>query len=312
LKSLPATFERAQAVCKARRETREKTQKHPHYLKGSVYCGQCRGRLGVMNARNRWDTIYPYFYCINRARQKNCQQSAVLIADVEAAVADWWAGVELSVERIAEIRSLVIAELDRHQHRQAAELARQHARVRELKNQQQKLIEARYADAIPLDLLKSEQERIGRELAGAGQIIERSSAEVAAVLRVVDEVLLLCADAHQLYLSAPPHIKRQLNQAVFKRFWVIDDAVAGAELAEPFTLFLADGFGPDMADATVRNNNASKAAARLEAPNPALDKQEPGSNITTLVELRGFEPLTPRCEQGSRPYGHPAASHPRR
>jgi hypothetical protein len=33
-----ATFERVQAVCKARRETREKTQKHPHYLKGSVFC----------------------------------------------------------------------------------------------------------------------------------------------------------------------------------------------------------------------------------------------------------------------------------
>jgi hypothetical protein len=190
-----------QAVRKVRRETREKTQKHPHYLKGSVYCGQCTGRLGVMNAKNRWGTVYPYFYCISRMRRKNCRQRAVLIADVAAAVAEWWTGVELSVERITEIRSLVTAELGRHQRVQAAELTRQHARVIELKRQQQKLIDARYADAIPLDLLKSEQERISRELAGAQQIIERYSNEVAAVMRMVDEALLLCADARELYLS---------------------------------------------------------------------------------------------------------------
>src|SRR5262249_45184239 len=156
------------------------------------------------------------------------------------------------------------------------------------------LIEARYADAIPLDLLRSEQERISRDRAGAEQIIERYTTEAAAVMRAVDEVLLLCADAHQLYLSAPPVIKRQLNQAVFKRFWVIDDGVADAELAEPFTLFLAS-FTADLKPtvATVSNDFASQATAAPEAPNPALETQEPGSNITTLVELRGFEPLTP-------------------
>jgi hypothetical protein len=150
----------------------------------------------------------------------------------------------------------VTAELDHHQRVQAAELTRQHARVIELKRQQQKLIEARYAGAIPLDLLKSEQKRISREFAGGQQIIERYSNEVAAVMRMVDEALLLCADA---------------------------------ELAEPFTLFLTDDFAAHLrsADATVRNGPASKAAVVLEANNPALDQQEPGSNIPTWVDLRG-------------------------
>jgi hypothetical protein len=112
-----ATFERARAVCKARRETREKTQKHPHYLKGSVYCGQCAGRLGVTNATNRWGTVYPYFYCINRMRLKNCQQRAILIAEVEAGVAEQWTRVQLTVPRIAEIRTLVMAELKLRQGR---------------------------------------------------------------------------------------------------------------------------------------------------------------------------------------------------
>ena len=36
-----ATFDRVQAVRIARALAREKTQKHPHYLKGSVFCGRC-------------------------------------------------------------------------------------------------------------------------------------------------------------------------------------------------------------------------------------------------------------------------------
>ncbi len=197
-----------------------------------------------------------------------------------------------------------MAELERRQAQQQAELERQRRRVAELKNQQQKLIEARYADAISLDLLKTEQERIGRELAGAQQIIARYSTEVAAVLRTVDEALLLCADAHRLYLSAPPAIKRQLNLAVFTRFWVVDDRVQAADLAEPFAELLASGLPVNTVDSGDKADGHQADGNSQETPNPALDQQEPGLNITTLVELRGFEPLTPsmrtRCATGLR------------
>jgi len=72
-------------------------------------------------------------------------------------------------------------------------------------------MEAWYADAIPLDVVKSEQERITRELAGGQQIIDRCSTEIDAVMKVVEEALPLCVNAHRLYLSAPPDVRRQLN-----------------------------------------------------------------------------------------------------
>jgi hypothetical protein len=53
------TFEQVQAISAARSAAREKPQRHPHYLKGSIYCGQCKGRLGVTSAKNRWGTVYP-------------------------------------------------------------------------------------------------------------------------------------------------------------------------------------------------------------------------------------------------------------
>jgi site-specific DNA recombinase len=195
--------------------------------------------LGVTNSKNRWGTVYPYFYCIGRAKHRTCTQPAVLIADVEASVADYWTRVQFSEARIAQIREQAMAELARRQNTHRIELERQEKRKRQLHDQQLKLLEARYANAIPLDLLKSEQERITRDLAGAQQIIDRCSTEINLILTVVEEILLLCANAHRLYLSATPDVRRQLNQAVFTRFWIVDDQVHGTDLTEPFAQLLA-------------------------------------------------------------------------
>jgi hypothetical protein len=60
---------------------------------------------------------------------------------------------------------------------------------------------------------------------GAQQVIEQCSTQINAVLQVVKEALLLCTEAHRLYLSATPDVRRQLNQTVFTRFWIINDQV---------------------------------------------------------------------------------------
>ena len=325
-------FEQVQAIRTARAAARDKPQRHPHYLKGSVFCGQCGSRLGITNARNRWGTVYPYFYCLGRSRRLGCTQPAILIADVETSVADYWTRVQLSDARITAIREQVMRELARRQHDNRAELRRQETRKKQLHGQQLKLMEARYADAIPLDLLKSEQERVTRELAGAQQVIDRCTTEIDAVLKVVEETLLLCADAHRLYLSATPDVRRQLNQAVFTRFWIVDDQVHGADLTETFAHLLMPGHTEDEDQNTTiepenqlaadtngpkprraRPDRRSAPEAHPSATNPARPRdviQRPhgplpnettnpgpvrdrGSNLHTLVELRGLEPLTP-------------------
>ena len=290
------TFDRVEAVRKARRDSREKTQKHPHYLKGSLFCGLCGGRIGVMNAKNRWGSVYPYFYCIDRHRKKTCALRAVLIADVEVAVADWWQQVQLSETQIAEIRTHVTRAVEAQHARNRGELDRQRRRVKNLDNQRQKLLEARYADAIPLDLFKSEQDRIGREIDGARQIIDRCQIEADAVLAAVDEALALCADAHRLYLDATPSIRRQLNQAVFARFWIAEDRIQRAELAEPFARLLDahPPAWPSEPDVTAVATGGGTAGDQDRTNPPHAGER--GSDVPTRVRERGFEPL--------RPYGH--------
>ena len=325
------TFEQVQAVRRARMASREKTQKHPHYLKVSIFCGRCTGRFGVSNSRGRWGTIYPYFYCIGRAKHRECTQSAILIADVEASVADYWNRVQLSEARVAAIREQVMVELVLRQQSNQTELEQQNKRKKKLETEQLKLIEMRYADAIPLDLLKSEQERIARELAGVQQAIDRCSVEIEAVLTVVEEALLLCANAHRLYLSAPPSVRRQLNQAVFVRFWIIDDQVHGADLTETFahllapdsdrrenkiaaipetgpepgTIGAAAGRVPEGRQCPIGAPNGTPEPVRPRdpiqrphGPLPAETKnpdpfRDRGSNVVTWVDLWGFEPQTP-------------------
>ena len=314
----PALFEQVQAIRQARKVSGEKVQAHPNYLKGMVFCGTCRSRLGITNATNRWGTVYPYFFCIGRAKRRTpCDQPAILIDDLEVCVADWWRRVQLTDERIAAIRAEVLAELARYEADSRRETARQQKRIDDLQREQLKLLQAHYADAVPLDVMKAEQERISRELAGATAIVERCAGEAATLLAAVEEVLLLCANAYELYLAAPPEVRRALNQAVFSRFWVVRDRVGGADLNEPFARVLtpapSEGRDSAMEDADSRTSDGQHQRKGTSAPtgettywhpverpygwlpgesrNPHHSRDR-GSNMLTLVELRGFEPLT--------------------
>jgi DNA invertase Pin-like site-specific DNA recombinase len=62
----------------------ERTRQHRHFLKSTVYCGNCDHRLLIHRAKSHTGAIYPYFVCAERHnKHSNCQQKAVLIEDVE-------------------------------------------------------------------------------------------------------------------------------------------------------------------------------------------------------------------------------------
>jgi site-specific DNA recombinase len=101
-------------------------------------------------------------------------------------------------------------------------------------------LEAHYAGAVPLELLKTEQSRIARQL---GAIDERLSAlavefdKIEGALRMALDYAVKC---HRGYLRAQPQERRMYNQAFFTKIYVDEDQV-DVELAEPFkTLLVAD------------------------------------------------------------------------
>lgn len=69
------------------RSAADATQVHEHYLKGTVFCGQCGSRLLVCHARSGRGRIYPYFVCSARhAGRGDCTRQAMLIERVERLV----------------------------------------------------------------------------------------------------------------------------------------------------------------------------------------------------------------------------------
>lgn len=138
-----------------------RTSVNAHYLKGSIYCG-----LRLIFSRNQGKTgkYYDYFICIGRHRRRtNCARKAVLVSRVE----DYYRSFAVPAEQIEEIRAGVEEEFARLQAVAGTDLARSRRRLQQVQDQRQKLLDARYRGAIPVDILRNEMSRLTSELASA-------------------------------------------------------------------------------------------------------------------------------------------------
>lgn len=102
--------------------------------------------------------------------------------------------------------------------------------------EQKKLLEAFYASAVPLDLLKQEQDRLALELDKIEETLRENSLIVANIEKNLERCLEIVKDCHNAYLNAKPRYRRLMNQAVFSQF-LVDDALE-AQMTEEFALLL--------------------------------------------------------------------------
>jgi hypothetical protein len=133
------------------------SQIHDHYLKCSVFCGQCGHRLLITHARNKYGKIYPYVVCAGRQRNRDsCSRQAMPISRVEQLVEDHYRHVQITPGVRQAVSGMILAEFDRLINDRSDELARLTGNRDRLHHEQTKLMEAHYADAVPLELLRSE------------------------------------------------------------------------------------------------------------------------------------------------------------
>lgn len=167
-----------QSVLTAHKTAAEATQVHDHYLKGTVYCGGCGSRLIVSNAKNRHGNVYPYFVCSGRhSKRTDCTRQAILIEDVEHLIEDYYQRVQLAPARREALAGMLHHEFDRLMSAEADELAQLTANRDRLEHEQDRLMQAHYADAIPLAVLKREQDRILGELDQVTRRLTRTTAD---------------------------------------------------------------------------------------------------------------------------------------
>jgi len=156
-----------------------------------------------------------------------------------------YAVVQIGQERREALRRTIRKRFESMTALSAEELTRAKGELTRLKEAERKLLQAHYADHVSEELFAEEQQRIRNERAVAEETAERLTGEYDVALGNLDTALELTANIQAAYDLAPPHIRRLMNQAIFKKLIVLDDRVVGYELHEPFRQLL----DPDLSEA---------------------------------------------------------------
>ncbi len=297
----PEVFFKVQDVLKAHNTAGERSWKHEHYLKGTLFCADCSSRLCLDFATGNGGR-YAYFVCLGRKRKVVCAQKALQADFVEEAIERHWRSVRIGEGRKTEIRGVLTTDLELERQDAEADRRIQERQVQKLKDERQKLLDAYFATAIPLELLKSEQDRISRALAQAEQRLDSVTIAFDRVEQTITSAVAWADQLHMAYQAAAEPVRRLLNQAVFKRIYLGPDGVIGVEYTDGFDWLLGD----DVADGSVVESEpggADEAAVLGHLGTNARDagrmarassqgSRRHGWNVERLVEVSGFEPPT--------------------
>lgn len=213
------------------------------------------------------------------------------IALVEAQIEEHYRLVQLSADGLDATADAIRTAIAEQQKDVQDERRRQQERLLQLDDERSKLLQAHYAHAIPLDLMKREQERIAAAMKAAEVSLASTEFTAEQVEQTITKAVAFASNYHQ---------------ALFARIEVTEDGVIEWEYTQPFALLMAahgmsgpivDGVSSasrhDVIDGARRNR--AKAPCKKKDPSwlarafPTLCSKE-----ARLAEGKGFEPLVTR------------------
>jgi site-specific DNA recombinase len=300
----PGTWQQVQDLLAANNIAGTHQRTNLHYLRGSVYCGTCGSRLMLTTAKNRWGTTYPYLICSGRTRKTtSCQRQAMPVDLIEELIEEEYRTIALSPELRDSIEELILEDFDTLQETAADERRDLEAQRTVLTAQRQKLLDAHYAGAIPLDLLKTEQERIAAQLGHIGQQLTDADQNYEQARQMLADCLDLSRDCHMAYLQATDPTRRLFNQAFFSKIYIDEDddtreRTVRVDYNQPFDDLLARLITARVHHDLQKQDHAQQKARRetpagSATPEPGI-YQVQGSHTDTLVAAGGLEPSTSR------------------
>ncbi|GAY14487.1 hypothetical protein [Mycobacterium sp. shizuoka-1] len=178
----------------------------------------------------------------------DCTQRAILIARLEELIEGEYRALQMQPDLRDKIEAMVRDEF--REYRRATNTERQQLTTQHdgLTGERIWLLQAHYAGAVPLDLLKTEQDRIARQLSAIETRLAATDIEVDRFETALHAALDYATNWSKGYVLAGHHERRLFNQAFFARFEVKDDDLS-SELAEPFRTLL----DPAVAEAAVQH-----------------------------------------------------------
>ena len=225
-------FDRVQEVLRLHGRSGERDRTHHHYLKGTLYCDSCGGRLCLTNAKGK----YLYFFCIGRqAKRPGCSQRYVLASEIEVEVGDFYSrSVRLDEEDCRAIREGLRAVLESRRKQNEPEAAAARNRLKELEEQRRRVARGLVDGSLPADLAREEQDRIRSEMDITERTVTSSEVGFAAIERPLLQALELVGKCDVLYREGDSKVRRLSNQAFFRQLRLRDKEVEAADLLEPW------------------------------------------------------------------------------
>ncbi len=227
-----ATFNRVQDLLAARAARGTRERRHNHYLKGTLFCGVCGRGLSVQVSKGR----YEYLYCLGQKRRAptGCRERYVPAADLEVQIEDLYAKVQLPKSWLRRLREELEAEITSRQHRNAAEREFLTRKLAKADAERRKLLDAYYAGAIDVAVLKAEQARIGADVRAAEERLAAVDAHLGEWQEILETAMRFATNCAKAYARAPARTRRRFNQAVFRRIEIRDGKIADYSFNEPF------------------------------------------------------------------------------
>ena len=300
------TWYQVQSVRSGRRLAGDRSWRHSHYLKGTLICHRCEGRIGFGYSSGKGGQ-YAYFFCLGRhTGRTSCDLPYLPAEEVEREVRrEWRNKVHFSKEEIASVADDILVQLELHQQNDKALAEGQRKRLTLLERKKQRLVDAYLDGVVDEDDLRTRQTSILAEIEDAKRLIRASETNQELVRERVDLLLRLMSRAVALYDEVPDEHKGWLNRAVFNaiRVDVVEDdptvtqrgeVLAHGALAEPvaaLALAVEDALlaanGPDVG-AQGRTGTVSPAKRQTKTPGGLASTG--GSNVHHLAVTVGFEP----------------------
>ncbi len=290
-----ATFDQVQKVLDSHRISGDRSSKHHHYLKGTIFC-VCGRRLGYGRHRGKCGGQYEYFSCLSRVqREEKCAAPYFPVTLTEREIVRSYKRETYKADEQDMVREALRSYVEGKTAIARRESARHIRRLHDLTGEQQKLVQLYYKGGVSEEVLKAEQERIESERTKAQQWADAAKREVDDVMDALEDALTILNDKI-IYGSLPQSARRLVNQAVFLALIVSDPENIQAELTplfETIKLLVQElRHARETAPMAQKMPRTPRNKARSPRNHPGPDFRGRGSYISSLAGATGLEPAT--------------------
>ncbi len=298
----PELFAQVQAVLDGHAAAGVRQRTHHHYLKGTLWCGRCEAR-GTYNRMTLQRALgnggeYWYFFC--RGRQDGtCNAPYLRVETLEDMVLKHWTGLMLPKGFADRVRSKLDETLADEE--RGSRLLQQavSSRLAALDVKEENLLDLASDAALPKDKLRSRLTKLGDERDQLRRELDGLDTRLSVGAGVIRAALDLLAEPHRLYEHAGERDRRLLNQAIFQRLYVDDNAVTEERLNEPFDELLYfrrtqrvvyERAGAEQPRGALAGASRVELATKVGLLETALAGG--GSSRAAMVEVAGIEPAS--------------------